>query len=152
MGRRGDRCAPCLLRSEEGEAISTFCKDGHPQGGHCWDGHITGMGTAGIPWPGWPLLVCRSGRGDRRPERSRAPGTPGRISGRSADAALPSPLFALRCLCWCVNKGGFVIKQRWLLSPALGEPSPGPARTGGAVSVPWVSSLPYCWVENGSAP
>lgn len=57
----------------------------------------------------------RGGCSDRRPEKSRAPpGTPGRTSGRSADAALPSPLFALCCLSWCVNKEGFVIRQLWL--------------------------------------
>lgn len=121
------------------------------QDGHCW------MGTARIPLHRCQCW-CRGGRSGRRLQEHRAaPGTPGRISGRCADAALPSPLFALCCLSWCVNKGGFVIKQRWLRQPGAWRAFPQPCqrrwgRGRAIVSVPWVSSLPYCWVENGSAP
>lgn len=147
MGRRGDGCAPCVLGSEEGAAVSTFCRTGWTFLGWMPLGWaLPGWALLGSPWHRWLLLVTGGWRG------AAAPGTPSHISGRSADAALLSPLFALHCLSWCVNKEGFVIKQRWLLGWTLGKPSPGPARTGGAMSVPSVSSLPYCSVENGSAP
>lgn len=103
-----------------------------------------GMALPGSPWHGWLLLVHRGGCGDGRPEKSRAPpGTPGRISGRSADAALPSPLFALLCLSWCVNKGGFVIKQLWLCQPGAWRAFPRPCqdRWGRVCAVGELSAL-----------
>lgn len=151
MARRGDRSAPCsALRRGRPSAPSAGWTS---LGGRCWM-DTAGTGTAGVPWHGWPLLVAEvavvtGGRGE-----PRSPGTPGRTSGRAADAALPSPLFALRCLSWCVNKEGFVIKQRWLRPPGAWRALPRPCqrRWGRACAITgelsalllagkWVSSL-----------
>lgn len=58
MGRRGDGCAPCVLCSEEGAAVSTFCRTGWTSPGWTLLGWtLPGRALPGPPWHGWPLLV-----------------------------------------------------------------------------------------------